>query len=191
MGTAQGAEPAASTTAIASPAASPGDDPTVKAWKEKITKQAKAAGDNAPVFTSAEYVIDPERLPRKPKGEVTPLVSTAYPSSGCTLQMVAYHDKSTSPSYMRASSLTSCLRDAGTIKHYVSLSRFDFWGWNRRAWNERTVYNTDYLALTVSNRCSDANYNVWNGYVRGDLWRAGYYYYATSYHEVGKYCGGS
>lgn len=105
--------------------------------------------------------------------------------------MVTYHDKSSSPSYMRASSLTSCLSRAGTIKHYVSLYRFDFWGWNRRAYDEGTAYNATSFAFTIGNRCSDANWNHWNGTVTGQLWKNGYYYHAYEDHEVGKYCGGS
>jgi hypothetical protein len=189
--TAQGADTFAPTAVIGSPAASPGDDdPTVKAWKEQITKTAKAAGGDAPVFTSAEYVIDPER-PRGKEGDVTTQVTTAYPVSGCTLQMVTYHDKSTVPSYVKASSLTSCLSNAGTIYHYVSLRRFDFLGWNRRAWDDDYAYNTRSFALTIRNRCSDANYNAWSGYVSGEMWKGGYYYKASAVHEVGLYCGGS
>lgn len=185
---------AAPTTPTLSRSASPGDDdPVVKAWKEKILKQAKATGDDAPVFKSAQYVIDPERSPavKKSKANVTPQASTAYPVSGCTLQMVTYHDKSVSPSYVRASSLTSCLSTAGTIKHTVTLKRLDWWGWSQRASGNWTVYNTSSLAYTISNRCSDGNYNSWEGYVHGDLWRGGYYYYADEWDEKALYCGGS
>ncbi|HEY5785840.1 MAG TPA: hypothetical protein VIT65_13785, partial [Microlunatus sp.] len=105
------------------------DTPDVKAWKDKIRKQA----EGVPSFKSVPYTID---LNAKPKpvaqsdGSI-PMVLVAYPASNCSLNMVVYKAK-TSPTYAVASSLTSCLKKIGTIRHYIELWRLDTFGFTKR-----------------------------------------------------------